>query len=71
MADVNLLIGQAALALGVPESTLRALTDRGVLVVPRVGPYRVFPADRLDAYRAALARAGYAPAAPVVPAPTA
>ena len=66
MADKNLLIGQAALALGVPESTLRALTDNGTLAVPRVGRMRVFPADKLDVYRRTLERAGYLPARPAV-----
>jgi DNA-binding transcriptional MerR regulator len=55
----HLLIGQAALALGIPEHTLRRLCDRGVIDVPRLGPYRVFPVDRLDAYRKALRDAGY------------
>lgn len=66
MSNSNLLIGAASVALGVPEHTLRRLCDRGEIEVPRVGRYRVFPADRLDSYRRALERGGHvAPAHPV------
>ena len=54
-------MGEAAVLLGVPESILRKLVNSGVIDVPRVGPYRVFPGDRLDEYREALRRAGRLP----------
>ena len=59
MAGQNHLIGAAAVALGVPEHTLRKLTDSGVIDAPRVGRYRVFPADRMGDYRRALEQGGH------------
>lgn len=58
-----MLIGAAAVALGVQESTLRRLIDNGTLVVPRAGRYRLFEADRLDEYRGVLETGGYLPPA--------
>lgn len=59
MSERNLLISEAAVRLGIPESTLRAACNKGVIQVPRVGTIRVFPFDRLDEFHRALTSAGY------------
>lgn len=59
MSEKNLLIGVAALSLGISESALRRACNAGVIDVPRVGNIRVFPTDRLDEFRKSLEAAGY------------
>lgn len=59
MPGDTLLIGEAAVRLGVPESALRRLCNAGVVTVPRVGRYRVFPVEQLPAIADAIRRTGF------------
>lgn len=59
MGRENLLIGTAAIRLGVCESTLRRACNAGVIDVPRAGVVRLFPLTQLSHYREQLRQAGY------------
>lgn len=67
MTPQALLIGEAAVRLGVPESRLRKAVRNGTIAVSTIGPYRSFPVADLPALRAALVEAGVIP----TPAPAA
>lgn len=69
MSDPSYLtLGAAARRLGCRVWQIRRLFERGLLPEPpRIGAFRVLPADRLPAVEQALRAAGYLPAAREVP----
>jgi hypothetical protein len=57
-------ISNVALAVGVSETRLRTLCDKALIPFERVGPWRVFRTQDLDAIRKACVNAGYLTAEP-------
>lgn len=64
MSGEFVLIGEAAVVLGIPESTLRRLCDDGAIQAQRVGRYRVFRRDALTDIARSFA-ASHSPAEPI------